>query len=303
MLDYARRRKDDDARARAKRMIDWLCSIQLPGGGFQGGTIGVTPVVPVTFNSGQILFALAAGVSEWGDEYEGSLRAAANWLVQTQDPDGCWRTHPSPFTKSGEKSYETHVAWALVEAERVRPGHGYYEAALANVRWAIAQQQVNGWYAKCGLHDHDAPLTHTIGYALRGCLEVFRFGHEPELLDAATRAADGLLSTLGAEGWLAGRLDRNWRGTVDWVCVTGTAQIASCWFILYDLTRKREYLDAARSANAFVRSTIRLDGPSDVKGAVKGSHPVDGGYCPYWYLNWAAKFALDAQFHEIDHST
>ena len=36
---------------RAKRMLDWLVSIQLPGGAFQGGKIDSTPVVPVTFNT------------------------------------------------------------------------------------------------------------------------------------------------------------------------------------------------------------------------------------------------------------
>ena len=36
-------------------MLDWLVSIQMPSGAFQGGTIGESPVVPVTFNTGQIL--------------------------------------------------------------------------------------------------------------------------------------------------------------------------------------------------------------------------------------------------------
>src|SRR5262249_3862021 len=51
----------EDARERARRMLDWLVSIQLPEGGFQGGMIDQTPVVPVTFNTGQILLGLAAG--------------------------------------------------------------------------------------------------------------------------------------------------------------------------------------------------------------------------------------------------
>src|SRR6476646_2381191 len=42
-------------RERARAVLDWLVSIQLEGGGFQGGVIGQTPVVPVTFNTGQIL--------------------------------------------------------------------------------------------------------------------------------------------------------------------------------------------------------------------------------------------------------
>src|SRR5665647_288955 len=49
-------------RERARAVLDWLVSIQLDGGGFQGGVIGQTPVVPVTFNTGQILIGLASGL-------------------------------------------------------------------------------------------------------------------------------------------------------------------------------------------------------------------------------------------------
>src|SRR5687768_17550421 len=63
LLAYAKSRGDDDVRERARRMLDWLVSIQLPGGGFQGGVIGASPVVPVTFNTGQILLGLSSGVS------------------------------------------------------------------------------------------------------------------------------------------------------------------------------------------------------------------------------------------------
>ena len=109
----------EEARRRARRMLDWLVSIQLPEGGFQGGTIDHAPVVPVTFNTGQVLLGLAAGVEEFGEAYIEPMRRAADWLVATQDRDGCWRRHPSPFAAPGEKTYETHVAWGLLEADRV----------------------------------------------------------------------------------------------------------------------------------------------------------------------------------------
>ena len=34
-------------------------------------------------------------------------------------------------------------------------------------------------------------------------------------------------------------------------------------------------------------------------GGVKGSFPVDGGYGTYEYLNWAAKFTIDANVKEL----
>lgn len=106
MLDAARLRANDDWRERAGRMLDWLVEIQLDGGGFQGGRIDAQPVVPVTFNTGQILIGLAAGQAEFGG-YREPLRLAADWLVESQDEDGCWRRHPTPFAARGEKAYET----------------------------------------------------------------------------------------------------------------------------------------------------------------------------------------------------
>ena len=148
-------------RERARAVLDWLVSIQLDGGGFQGGVIGQTPVVPVTFNTGQILIGLASGVRELGDAYRAPMRRAADWLASTQDLDGAWRSHPTPFAKAGEKAYETHVAWGLLEAAREEPARGYAEAALRNIRWALTKQRANGWFADCCLNDASRPLTHT----------------------------------------------------------------------------------------------------------------------------------------------
>ena len=52
LLAYAKIRSDEEVRHRAKRMLDWLVSLQFSDGGFQGGMIGSQPVVPVTFNTG-----------------------------------------------------------------------------------------------------------------------------------------------------------------------------------------------------------------------------------------------------------
>ena len=183
-------------RERARVVLDWLVSIQLPGGGFQGGVIGQSPVVPVTFNTGQILIGLASGVAELGDEYRPAMRGAADWLVETQDDDGAWRTNPTPFAEAGEKAYETHVAWGLLEAARVEPSRGYGDAACRNIRWALTKQRDNGWFDDCCLTDPARPLTHTIGYALRGVLEGYRYSNDERLLDAALLTVTSAMSAL-----------------------------------------------------------------------------------------------------------
>ena len=300
LLDYARRTESAALRDRARRMLDWLVSIQFPEGGFQGGVIGATPRVPVTFNTGQILLGLAAGTHEFGERYRDAMRRAASWLARTQDADGCWRQHRTPFASPSDKAYETHVSWGLLEAARVDASDEFAGAAKRNVRWALTNQHANGWFENNCLTESHHPLTHTIGYVLRGVVEAYRYFRDEEFLAASVGTADGLLGALRDDGFLPGRLDRQWRGTVRWACLTGTVQIAHCWLLLYGYTGDSRYRDAAFAANGFVRRTIALAGDPNAQGAVRGSWPIDGDYGRFEYLNWAAKFFIDANLLEQD---
>lgn len=295
LLHAARLENGESLRQRARRMLDWLVSIQFTDGGFQGGTIGQEPRVPVIFNTGQILLGLASGKAEFGDDYLEPMRRAAQWLVDAQDPDGCWRKHATPFARPGEKAYETHVAWGLFEAARHEPDRGFAEAAMSNIAWALKHQRDNGWIDSCCLENPDRPLTHTLGYFLRGVLEAYRYANENKLLEHAILTADGLLGAYRADnGYLAGRLDSEWRPAVKWSCLTGSAQIAYCWLLLYQYTGDDKYFKAASAANRYVRRTMRIDGQDGIRGGVKGSFPVYGAYGKYSYLNWAAKFTVDS---------
>ena len=260
--------------------------------------MGATPVVPVTFNTGQILMGLAAAVQHFGEAYAEPMHRAADWLVATMDPDGCWRKFPTPFATPGEKTYETHVAWGLIQAAQATSdptaAKRYVDAAVRNARWAISKQNVNGWFDCCCLVNPDAPLTHTIGYALRGLTEIFLYTREADVLAAALRTAESLSARVGRDGFLSGRLDNSWQGAVSWVCVTGSAQIAHSLLLLSRETGNASFTTSARALLAYARRTVQLDGPVGIRGGVKGSFPVDGEYGQYAFLNWAAKFLIDA---------
>jgi hypothetical protein len=301
MIALARRNKDPLLHARARRMLDWCVAIQFKDGGFQGGKIDASPKVPVTFNTGQILIGLAAGAAEYQDAgYLDSMHRAAGWLRDSLDADGCWRKYPTPFAKPGEKAYETHVSWGLFEAERVAPGHGYGDAGLRQVDWAISKQLPNGWFGSNCLTDPEKPLTHTIGYVLRGVLEGHLLSGRAGLLQAAVTTGISLVEAIGADGHLAGRLDRNFRAGGDFVCLTGSVQIAHCLFLLYRLTGQQAFLAAGRRLTAYVRRSVRFEGDTGMVGGIKGSFPVDGEYGQWQYLNWAAKFCIDANLLELE---
>ena len=94
---------------------------------------------------------------------------------------------------------------------------------------------------------------------------------------------------------LPGRFNSSWKPTVKWSCLTGDAQIAINWGRLYQITGDEKYRDAVHSILQFLKSTQKIT--SDVvaeNGAIKGSHPVNGGYHPWQYPNWATKFFADA---------
>lgn len=237
MLQRATVTRDPNLEARAVRMLDWLVSVQMPGGGFPGGVVGATPVSATTFNTGQILMGLAAGTTRFGDRYRRAMIDAADWLAESQDADGCWRRNGSPFARAGDKVYDTHVAWGLLEAARADGNsERHARSALRNVDWALTKQLPNGWFTDNCLDDPSRPLTHTIGYAMRGVLEAYLYARDIRYLDAVRRAAEGTLSALRADGGLPGRLDATWTPAVAWVCLTGAVQIAHCWLVLYEET-------------------------------------------------------------------
>jgi hypothetical protein len=298
MLELASALGDGDFRTRARQMLDWLVSIQFDNGAYPGGTILQSPRVPVTFNTGQVLLGLAAGAREW-PEYLQPMCRAADWLCETQHPDGAWRSDPSPFARHDDKAYDTHVAWGLFEAARASENPRYGAAGLANVRWALSLQSANGWFDRCCLDDPARPLTHTIGYALRGVIEAYRYDPDSAILDAAIRCADGITSALQADGLIPGRLDHEWKGDRSWCCLTGNAQIAHSWLLLDRITGQQRYSQAADLALHFVRRTVRLDGPDGLRGGVRGSFPVNGGYCWWEFPNWAAKFLIDASLLQL----
>jgi hypothetical protein len=299
-FDYAAFSGEPGYRDRAIRMAEWEAEIQLPNGAVQGGTVAFPPT-PAVFNTGQVLFGWARAFVETGDKrFRDAAGCAADFLVSAQDSDGAWRREGSKYARVGVNVYDARTAWGLIDASRITANPAHRQAAIRNLEFVLSQQYSNGWFPDCCLDDDKRPLLHTIAYTIEGLLEAGALLGEPRFGEAARRPLDVLLSLQRDDGSLAGRFDCNWKPAARWTCLTGDAQVALCWLRFFQLTGKKEYLEAARRMNRFLITTQDLTSTDlGVRGGIKGSHPIWGAYSPYEYPNWAAKFFVDSLLMEV----
>jgi len=294
VFDYAAAFGDADACRRAVAMADWELEVQMPSGAVRGGTVD-QPATPAVFNTGQVIFGWVRAARETADErYLRAAERAGRFLVEHQDADGVWRRGLSQYAKAGPQTYNTRTAWALLELADATGDHAFREAGIRNVEAALARQLPNGWFGGNCLDNDEAPLTHTIAYAIRGILEAGHLLGSERYLVAARRAADAVRNKQRQDGSLAGRYDREWRPAVRWSCLTGNAQMAIIWLRLADVFDDGGYVGAAERSLQFLAGVQNLrarDG--GVRGGVAGSFPIFGEYGRFEYLNWAAKFFID----------
>ncbi len=286
LLRASERWADPSLGQRATWGLDWLTRAQGPDGGFgEGNARAAEP-----FATAQAMLGLIAGqrASGAGD----AAARAARYIVSAQNANGSW---------GDGRAHHTQIAWALLEADALFPGEGFAEAAQANLRWALGQQQRNGWLAHCGTDDPARPPTVTICQAVHGFLEAYRLGKALRHLDAAVMAGWALVAVQRRDdGSLPGRLNDKWEASARWSGLAGDAQAAICWILLFEATQDQAFASAARAINRFVRLTLPVTADADQAGGVRGSFPVDGDYGRFRYLTAAAAHAIDANMMELE---
>jgi len=298
IFDYASLRGDKDIFKRVVKMADWECEVQMESGAVQGGTIDTPRPTPAVFNTGQVIFGWLRAYEETEDKkYLDSAVRAGKYLLKTQDSDGAWRKNLTDFATDSIKTYtyNVRVAWALIKLSIVTRDTRYRDGAVLNLEHGLGQQLPNGWFKNDCLYNPSAPLLHTLAYTIRGILEAGVLLDKDEYIEKARMAADALMKVQAADGGIPGRLDRDWKGKVDYVCLTGLAQTGIIWGRLYEVTGIRTYLKAMKKANKYLKCVQVLNtGNSGLDGGISGSFPLSGIYGRYEVLNWAVKFFMDS---------
>lgn len=300
-LSYADWTGDAGFAERALRMGDWEIGIQLESGAVRGG-VGINEH-PVVFNTGQVMLGWNALFRRTGEQrFLDAAHRAARWLVSIQDDDGKWSRHTY---LDHPNTYHARVAWLLLETAQLAGDSEAHAAGIRFLEWALMKSAPNGWFRSMGFREEEHPLTHTIAYTLRGLWESAAFA-DPDLAgrirSIVTVAAENLLFAYERRkpdpyAWpypFAARFDSEWRAQATYSCLTGNCQIAILWLKVYRHTGDARFLNAALKIIDQTAVT-QVDGAADgITGGIAGSWPIGGGYMPYAFPNWAAKFFADS---------
>lgn len=294
-LDCSKYLGETELRRRALAMADWEIEVQMPSGAVMGGVLNDQPS-PAVFNTGQVILGWIAAYEETKDaKYLDAAKLAGNYLLKVQNPDGSWIKGNSEFANAMSTTYNSRVGWALVLLGQCCADPRYLDGGEKNVRFSLSQQNQNGWFRNNCLTDSATPLLHTISYAIEGIWGAGEALQHTEYLRRAARSAEALLDTLREDGSVPGRLDSEWKGTVEWSCLTGDAQLAGIWLRLYAREKDRRYLHGAKRLLSFLKASQNCVSQNiGLRGGIKGSFPFDGEYGRFEVLNWATKFFVDA---------
>jgi uncharacterized protein YyaL (SSP411 family) len=289
--------RKDEVAAAVRASLAFLIDNQYPDGAF-GDSLSFNPLVyrtgsPMVFDTGQVIFGLLAG-HRAGDDPRclASARKAGDWLLTVQEQDGSWMR----YTYSGKaRTYYSRVAHSLIELWKVTGDDRYRDGALKQLRWVVAQQTPKGSFRNISFEADNLAVLHVIAYTLDGLWKAGGLLGDDRIQAAARRGAAALAGMQEIGGVLAGHFDEGWHVSDPARCLTGLAQMAEVWLLVYATDRDPHYLKAADDAIGFLKTVqVMKKSRENLYGGLTGSHPWNGRYFPWAIPNWPVKFFIDA---------
>ena len=292
LLDFDEIFPDEGLFAKAESCANWLLDVQSDEGYWKSG-LG-NGEMPSVFNTAQIVFGLRAMYKRTGKPiYQSAIIRASTWLVDGLDESGKWPMFP--YSAGHIPTYYSRALWGMLlgfdalnssQIQTARPG----------LNWLQSKQSANGQFKDWSLHKNQPATTHTMVYTYRGYLESAQILGDDNAVVFLRSALSKLFDEMRKHGKVAGSYNADWRGDYSFKCVTGHCQLTSLLVRMHELTGLDIYLDHARSIFLEVKESPSKKNNIDRRGGLPGSLPFHGKYQQFRYLNWAAKFYLDAYF-------
>ena len=191
-----------------------------------------------------------------------AARQAANFLVADLDEHGYYRTNGA-FVSAGEiKTYTCLCAWAIYRFGSLVGEAKYRSAAIRSIEAALKQQHANGWFAHNCLARSDAPLTHTIGYALQGILEVGLLAQREDFIAAVCRTVQAIAERVHENGYLPGTFYDDWEPASFSSCLTGQPNSQSSPIVFSRRTENCR-IEYSPTSHEFLKPLQAIDAEDD----------------------------------------
>jgi hypothetical protein len=138
-FELARQLQDSESATLARTISEWLCEVQEPDGSIANPRY--QPDEGIVFDTGQVLLGYVRAYRETGEtRFRDAAARAASWLASRLDDDGAWRRNTHLGTPH---TYNTRVAWAMLEANDIAPDAVVQGAARKNLDWALGPEGID----------------------------------------------------------------------------------------------------------------------------------------------------------------
>ena len=287
---------DKDYIRRAGLMAEWELNIMFPDGAVHGGNISQQPNKAI-FDTGQVIRGLISIYNYTKkSKYLDAATKSAQWICENESPDGGhWSMNNASCVNQNSTTYNIYAITPVVELGLIIKNPKFIEIGSRTANYTLTQQNNIGWFKQTDFSDaKDDSLLHTIAYTIDGLFDIGILLNNHKYTEQAKIAIDEILLQMDNKGFIPGRLNKNWKGTVEWACLTGLAQIGVTSIKLYEHTKNNSYLNSAQQIKEYLKTCQNnIDENYGGIGAMWGSWPINGDYGKYQALNWAAKYFSD----------
>jgi hypothetical protein len=306
---------DESYKSAAVDIADWLTSRQLDSGAMRcniehprsmldKNRSGIDVSKIFLFDCGAILEGLT---NMWKQIPEDRFRLSsirlADYMISNQEDNGLWEKDLY-FPYFG--THQTRTMWALINAGRTFNKSEYIDSALRCLNKLKLNVKPNAYIANCHFvqeENEDFGLTHPIAYAIEGFFEAGIMLGLREFSEIAINVGYELQRMAeNRQQMFFSHYNSHWEPVSSYQCVTGNIQIAMMWLKIAKYTGDDALISTAIKFLNFIRNCM-IDTETEiagVRGAIQGSFPIYGRYCPYAFPNWGAKFFIDASLLELE---